>query len=256
MLLVVPVSKTDLNLIEPFTSCFNLFGPYDDHSLLVVGREEDQYYIDYVFNKIKINFNKGQQSTKTYKGIPNGWPLGPNAYWKETIIYLEKINNQLPWLWMELDVFPLKKGWASLLREDYYEKNKPFYGCLEDTTTLTLDEETVFLTKHFVGAGIYPPKVSDFSKNWKHVDRIPTAFDVICQFEFAPLTHHSELFQHNFRTDNYRKTEDGAIICDDRNNFKGGRKFNKPVSSKAVILHGCKDKTLYDLISNNLTVID
>jgi hypothetical protein len=250
MLIVVPVSKTDLNLIDPFVECFNFLGQYKNHSLLVVGRKEDSYYIEYVFNKIKINFKKENQKIQTFENVPEGWPLGPNSYWKKTIEHLEKQGNTLPWLWMELDVCPLKKGWASILEKDYYTNNKPFYGCLEDTTTLTMDEELVFLTKHFVGAGIYPPNISKYSTNWKHVDRIPTAFDVICQFEFAPLSHNSELFQHNFRTDNYRKAENGEIICDDKNNFKGGRKFNKNLSSKAVILHGCKDATLYNLVFN------
>lgn len=248
MLIVVPVSKSDEPLMQSFVNCFNLFGPYYNDSLLVVGRESDGRYIDFVFDNIKNNFQLGHSNVASFSNVYDGWPLGPNSYWKQTILYLEKNNNTLPWIWMEMDVCPLKPGWSTSLSADYYIRNKPFYGTLGDTNTITLDDELVYLTKHLVGAGIYPHNISKYSNNWKFVDRIKTAFDVVCQFEIAPLSYHSELFQHNFRTINYRKTDSDLIICDNQTYYRGGRKFNDDVRDGAVVLHGCKDTSLYDII--------
>ena len=99
MLLVVPVSNTDDNLIEDFIKIFNLFGPYDQHELLVVCRPSDKDYGMRVYDGITKDIDWKKQNFHAFAGDgPAGWPVGPNFYWRWTADYLLEQDNKLPWL--------------------------------------------------------------------------------------------------------------------------------------------------------------
>jgi hypothetical protein len=244
MLIVVPVSSADEILIDNFANIINAFGPYPEHELLIVSRPSDSVYAVKLFKKIFKSFQYCDIHVFRHDGL-RGWPLGPNFYWSETIwhLHVEKQNTQ-PWLWMELDMTPLKPNWINLLQEEYKACGKPCLGILENTTTVTLDGVIVNLTKHLVGAALYPPNLTDFCSMWKNVSRINTAFDVLCQWEITPHSYASKIIQHGFRTKNYKIKENGIIQGEDQNNFPGGLRFDQPLDTNAVLHHGCDDGTL------------
>lgn len=250
MLVVIPVSSADEKLIPSFTECMEFFGPYETHDLLIVCRPSDSLYGIRLFNKTRKLFKSAEIHVFDEDGI-KGWPQGPNHYWKQTILFLNETQNNAHWLWMELDMTPLKKGWLDALNEDYKRQSKPCYGWVQDTTTITSDGIVVPIGKHLVGAGIYPPRIEDVCKVWKYVDRIGTAFDVLCQWELVPVTYHSTLFQHCFRTQNYKHIAQGCIRGEDHNNFPGGLRFDIPISEEAVLHHGCDDGSLARLLVNS-----
>jgi len=256
MLIVVPVSRTDEVLINSFAEIFNMKGPYEKHELLVVYRPSDKDWAENVYYQIAIKNNKFQKSAmKEFSGDgPRGWPSGPNFYWEQTVVYLKAIKNRKPWLWMELDMTPLKSGWADKLYKEYKNCEKPFMGNLGDTTTLTGDGKLIKLCKHLVGAAVYPPSVDKYSKIWKYVSGINTAWDVLCQWEFTPLSHETKLIQFCFRTQNYKRKESiknnnkKIVIGEDKNGFKDYR-FDHPIDfENAVIVHGCNDGSLNKLL--------
>ena len=256
MLLVVPVSNTDDNLIEDFIKIFNLFGPYDQHELLVVCRPSDKDYGMRVYDGITRDIDWKKQNFHAFAGDgPAGWPVGPNFYWRWTADYLLEQDNKLPWLWLELDMTPLCKNWANKLDAGYRKCKKPFMGNFGDTTTVSGHGKLVKLCKHLVGAAVYPPKIDVYSKIWEHVAEINTAWDVLCQWEFVPLSHETKLIQFCFRTQNYRVEIDPMdptryiMIGDDTNGFPGQWEFDVPVDfDNAVILHGCNDGSLARLL--------
>jgi len=248
MLIIIPVSVTDEKLINDFSNCLNHFGPYLDHELLVVSRPSDSRYAVTLLNKIKKQFKTADIYAFDEDGA-RGWPEGPNFYWNRTIQHLKnERDNKLPWLWMELDMTPLKKNWIDILNNEYKKCKKYCLGWTQDTTTVTTDQIIVKLTKHLVGAAIYPPDISVCCDVWQYVDRIRTAFDVICQWELVPNSHHSELFQHCFRTQNYKQLEDGTIKGEDHNGFPGDLRFDFPIHPGAVLHHGCDDGSLARLL--------
>lgn len=254
MLIVVPVSHTDKELIDCFTRVFNLLGPYENHRLLVVSRPNDFYWGRKVFREIKDNGFKSAEYFVFDENGPPGWPRGCNHYWWETVNYLENVQGIYePWLWMELDMTPIRYGWVDALQQEYKAAGKPFMGNLAWTTTTTCKGKIVNLCKHLVGAAIHPPGIDNYSNIWKHVNELPTAWDILCQFEFAPLTNDTKLMQHCFRTNNYRKTYDEAgrmvIQGDDTNNFPDGLVYNDPIDmDRTVLVHGCVDDSLPNLI--------
>ena len=257
MLLIVPVSNTDDNLIEDFIKIFNLFGPYDRHELLVVSRPSDKDYAQRVYDGINLPEHNWKKSTihAFWGDGPKGWPVGPNFYWRWSADYLIQNNNKLPWLWLELDMTPLRKGWADILEDGYRKCKKPFMGNFGDTTTVSGNGKLVKLCKHLVGAAIYPPDIRQYSQIWDEVAEINTAWDVLCQWEFMPHAHETKLIQFCFRTQNYRietsKTNplQRVMIGDDTNGFPGQWEFDNPVDfDNAVILHGCNDGSLARLL--------
>ena len=77
---------------------------------------------------------------------------------------------------------------------------------------------------------------------------MPTAFDVLCQWEFVPKAHNSALMQHGFRTQSYSRNADGAFQGEDKNKFPNGVRFDRPIRPDVVLFHGCDDGSLARLI--------
>jgi hypothetical protein len=243
MLIVIPISSSDSELAETFTQVISATGENKNHTVLVVSRPGD--------GAASLDLANGLIGTGVFSKIglhwfsedgPKGWPLGPNFYWFETIKYLTGTNNNLPWLWMELDCTPLKPGWADALEEEYLKCGTPFLGMHGWS-----GEPPV---KHLVGVAAYPPQVSDHSKLYNEVPNSGIAFDVVCQDEFVPKSTESRLMQHGFRTGNYRRLPDGILQGEHLNGSPGGRQYDQPVREEAVLHHGCEDGSLAKLVIN------
>lgn len=252
MLLVIPVSKSDEEMIKPFIDCIKSLGSCRRHRLLVVAKQEDTDIATNTYNELKGLFSKKSSMHIFDVDIPVGWPQGPNAYWLQTIKHLQKTDNKEAWLWMEVDCTPLKPKWLDILSREYKKncKRKPFMGYLHTTTTVTRDEERKLIPigYHLVGAGIYPHNIEDYCETYNDVCRLNIAFDVLIQWYVAPLAHHTSLYQHNFRTCNYKY--DGVdITCDHHTISHPSHTFNVNVDPNAVILHGCKDGSLAEIIT-------
>ena len=250
MLIIIPVSVTDEKLINDFSACLKHFGPYSQHELLVVSRPSDTSYAITLLNKIKKLFKAVDIYAFSSDG-DRGWPSGPNFYWNRTIQHLkEERKNKLPWLWMELDMTPLRTGWIDVLEKEYRKCKKHCLGWVQNTTTVTSESKVVTIAQHLVGAAIYPPDIDICCDIWQHVDKIKTAFDVLCQWQLVPNSHHTTLFQHCFRTQNYKQLEDGTIKGEDNNKFPAGLQFDYPLDLNAVLHHGCDDGSLARLLIN------
>lgn len=262
MIIVVPVSSTDKEVVQEFIQMFNLFGPYENHELVVVSRPQDQKMGREVYRAIEDNgFIKKRHHTFDEDGR-RGWPGGPNHYWRETALFLrdEYINTDKPWLFLEMDMTPIHKNWADALEEEYLEVGKPFMGNLSWTTTTTSEQEILNLCQHLVGAAIYPPNLDPYSKLWTKVNHINTAWDVLLQWELPQHSHDTDLMQLCFRTCNYTKQRsdngDWEIKGEDRDKWPGDGTytFAKPINiGTAVLVHGCNDGSLARLVYKEIT---
>jgi len=214
MKIIIPVSEHDEPQKNSFINVLSFLGNQGDHQLLVVARPKDKTYASDLFNKIKLLFPENNNLYIFDDNGPEGWPLGPNFYWKKTIDYLIQTNNKDPWFWMELDCLPLKRNWCDLLEEEYKKTRKPFVGCIEDSTIITSKGILLKVGEHLAGTAIYPANIDRWCSNWKYVDTVSKAFDVLCSWEITKKSFHTNLILHNFRTNNY-KIKDKIIICSD-----------------------------------------
>ena len=252
MLVIIPVSASDASLITPFSKAVRHFGKNSRHRALVVARPSDSEHADRLVSELGDSFDGITTHIFPQDG-PTGWPKGPNFYWASTVHYLQHaVKNQEQWLWLELDSTPLRAGWVDAISTEYNLTNPPFLGVVEKTHAVDAEGNPVDAGKHLVGVAVYPPSVSAFSNLWPYVSQMPTPFDVVCQWEFVPNTHVTELIQHCFRTKNYAAQANGEIRGEDHNNFPNGVRFDRPLSPSAVLHHGCDDGSLAELILGGL----
>lgn len=247
MLLVLPVSTVDFPLAIKLASVFEKLGGLSEVEALVVTIPENaQLAEDYAqalrpsFAKVGVHLLEG--------ACPTGWPRACNFYFTRTAQHLEfERKIQEPWYYFEADNVPLKEGWFAALLTEYNLAGKPFMGVLQDTYRINPETNEVSVHGgHMVGTGIYPPDLSKYSILYRVA--LDEPWDVLCQWEIAPNAHGTTLIQHNWGTVNYAVGKDGAVVCEDRAQNRGGITHNKPLDPKAVLLHGAKDGSLADLV--------
>jgi len=125
MLLIIPVSQEDYQLSDDIIRVITKLGGCKKHSLLTVARPSINIAAFKIAHALKDSFLSTECHIFNTNGMP-GWPQGPNFYFQETIRHLKSIENQLPWLWMELDATPLKSGWLDCIEKEYEESKKNF----------------------------------------------------------------------------------------------------------------------------------
>ena len=56
------------------------------------------------------------------------------------------------------------------------------------------------------------------------------------------------ILQNNWRTNGYERNADGGITCQSEANWAWDKHFNDPIQPKTVLVHGCKDGSLTELL--------
>ena len=255
MLLVIPVSAADSDLVNSTIRVFQHLGPQGNHPLLIMATPTAAEPAQKLLQGIQ-----GLFSSATLKVLDveptGGWPVACNLHFKETVrfIFESPQFRAHPWYWFELDNTPLKPGWLDTLAAEYSEAGKPFMGVVHPTFMVAgrdpgTKEPTVFAQQdfHMVGTGIYP---GDFWTRSVMLRFMVTAFDVEIQYEVIPHCHATQLIQHNWSTIRYRRTQQSAskIVCDPLHPGRSPMDHAQPVRADAVVLHGCKDGSLADIV--------
>lgn len=249
MLLVIPVSEADMHLADDVVALIKAFGPYHHHDLLVVGTEENAASMNKLLGELTPLFNKSD--IRVFQGGVKGWPLGPNFYWRSTILHLYEQTSDIgmPWYWFELDNTPLKQGWLDTLQVEYNRSNAIFMGPKHATYVKGPEGELVVQGYHMCGTAIYPSNFVEHSTLWRVEGGI--AFDVWVQWEVLPKLHETLYMQHNWKTRNYRRKA-SRIISDNFDMPHPDLHTNNPIAPDAVVCHGCKDGSLARLILDEL----
>ena len=249
MLLDIPVSEADEQIISPITEIITRFGQCSNHDLLVVGSTDNEANVNRVYATLKHVFRNS--SKYLFQCMTKGWPLGPNAYFRNTVSYLyTEAGIDQPWYWFELDNTPLKQGWLDALQKEYNAAHAVFMGSKHPTYYADSNNKLIVKGHHMAGTGIYPQNFTQLCDLWRFEEG--QAFDVWIQWEVlrAGLTD-THLIQHNWKTANYR-LDGGIIVCDNLPMPHPDLKMNHDVRDDAVVLHGCKDLSLAKLVLDKL----
>lgn len=246
MLLVLPVSQSDSHLIPNAEKSFALFPPGAGHKLVVVGSPNVAEEMNRLSGSLSQYFNEASVHFFDNDNFL-GWPSACNYYFQQACFHIATYN--VPWFWYELDCTPLKEGWLSVIEAEYNEGPGGFLGCLEQTYRgfdgRLLDGQDA--GQHMAACGVYPGDITGTVVPLRGVSETDVVWWNFLQWYIAPVTRHTHLIQNNYKTHNYRK-EDGEIVCDSCNNWAWECHYNKPINPKAVILHGCKDGSLFKLL--------
>lgn len=191
-----------------------------------------------------------------------GWPTNPNIQWFSAVQFLHNSGHRAGWFWMEVDCVPVKTEWANLLANEYMSKGKPFCGRVVDTPfrdaqgniTPTPANDTMMM-----GCSVYPPGMmtdAEISPLMRDIGKAPPRhaeqpWDIYLRWVMKRRgVAHTDLIADMWNTGNYRM-ENGALTCDPaphadeklRGRAKGGA-----VAGEAILVHGCKDRSLYELV--------
>jgi len=92
------------------------------------------------------------------------WPAAPNWAWQNIARWMAFKHNE-PWLWLESDAVPLRKGWLTDIEAEHIRGKKPFSGHIVDGLG------------HPNGVCVYPPDVAVYSQGAFRTEE--TAWDVV-----------------------------------------------------------------------------
>lgn len=190
---------------------------------------------------------------------PNGRFGAFNAIFRDSVELLSKRGNKNPWFWWEEDMTAIRPGWADRLELEYHRGGQPFMGVQRKASDVMRGPNGEPLSErdprtqgdYMVAVGMYPPNFKDFSTLYKYPDpsgAMPT--DVTIRHEVNRHLLHTEIIAHHYKTGNYRRDDQGRIVCDDFEHEKGFPTYADIVSDMAFVVHGCKDDSLSALVTS------
>jgi hypothetical protein len=252
MKIIVPVSAHDKHLLPAFTDCLLKFGGLEEHPVLFFPLPAAKEETFIAAERLGAEVHPLEQN---YEG---GSPLAPNRHFANTVFALGQMGNTSPFLWMELDMLPVKHRWAVALFEDYRYGGTPFRGAVVDPS-FNDNGSVVFRSGDtmMMGTGIYPPNMDrderlkpllmDLTK--PGIWNPPDAFDVYLRWVIKGIgVSHTPLISDMWATQNYRRTAEGFVCESVDHGNRVVRERGGLVNRSAVLVHGCKDGSLAKLL--------
>lgn len=262
MLIVRPVSRHDLHLLETQVELMRFFGGLRNHQVLFLPAPSVLQETTLMAGRIHTVCD--QTAVEVLPREPEGgWPVACNMHFMQAVEILEKRGNTLPWMWMELDAWFMTGGSPDRLEQQYNQIGTPFLGFLRETKEVLKEAKTglpVDDGRYMVGSlGIYPPNYKQISSLYKEVGFIGrpgnVGFDIRTRWEVtrAGATHCPSM-EHHSRTVNYHRNPEGTIVCHDEGiRGEGQFVYGGPVGKNCLYLHGCVDSSLARLLMGEVT---
>jgi hypothetical protein len=247
MKIIIPVSKSDVHLLPKFTEVLVHHGNLHQHSILVtptVSVEAEAYAAAAELRGICPVVDV--YSVPDFDG---GWPQAPNQHWAHVAMYLDSSGNTYPWFWMELDTVALQSNWADALQREYNQCGKPLLGVVVPTLGEAAGDTTM------LGVAVYPSYVKNlvnmaplFNDLLKAGDQsVKEPFDHYLRWVFARAgVAHTTLIEDQWDTGEYERVGDAFIGRPIES--RDGRKRSALVPQEALLVHGCKDDSLMQLV--------
>ena len=251
MNIAIPVSNHDKHLLPTFVKVLQHFGGLEEATICFfttpsakAEAHEAAAALNATVHTFEVDF-------------AGGWPVASGAQFAATVFTIPNIGWNGPWLWMELDMLPVKRGWVQAIRNGYTLCGSPFMGNVVPTAWV---EEGKLVVKEddlmMMGCGVYPanmdrdqrfrPLLSDLVKP---ADRNPhTPFDFYLRHAMNQAgIANTTLIADMWQTHEYKRTGKG-ITCKPVPLDKPRRERGGLVPPEAVLVHGCKDGTLAELL--------
>lgn len=253
---VLPVSQGDIDRLGPTLEAMEFLGGLQKHAVLFCAAPTVQARVAELAAGLRTVCPNVMIECLPREPEPVG-PFGAfNTIFRDSVEIVAR-RVQTPWMWWEADVVPIRGGWADRLELEYHQKGQPFMGVRRKASEVMRNLDGSALPEndpraqgdYMVAVGIYPPNFKDFSTLYKYPDpagRMPT--DVNIRHEINRHLHHTALIGHHWNTGNYRRNEQGKIVCEDLQPRPGYPVYGGEVSDMAFVVHGCKDGSLARLV--------
>jgi hypothetical protein len=249
MVVVFAYHDGDAKLALESAKAITAMGPNLSHKAIVATPNAPNSLIE-IMAELKKSFPAVEHITTT--GGFNGWPLGPNQMFLDVAVRL--YGQTAPWIFWEPDCVPMKVGWLDDLEDDY-RKNPAIMGHLYEGG---MDSNGKNIYKMIVGSAVYPPQfldhcpaarsLGDYNIAYRSAGTIPEPWDVRCRFNFLKIGRDTPLMRTYWKSVNYQ-WKDGKIVFfasdPEAQSIQNVTCPDRTISSKAVVIHGCKDGSLH-----------
>lgn len=224
---------------------FELDGKTNFECMLSWPEGTKQEFIDNIREAAKKVFSKVHEFTYP-DATETTWPAGANWSWQRAAEWIrlstdykgngfpfpKVFPDNTPWLFLEADAVPLKRGWMQTLADEYKRGGKPFMGHI------------VKDMGHMNGVGVYPNFVAQYAPNAFHV--VHSAWDVALKATTSDLTHNANhLIQHCWVLINGQVSHNGDGIMA---TFRDTGEMHRLIEKDAVLFHRTKDGSLIDCL--------
>lgn len=191
--------------------------------------------------------------------FPDGSYMGANRMYHWTATHLHMQENKHGWLWLEPDCCPMRSGWSDALEQEYRDAKKPFMGFVRPQKHK--DEKGVIYFKAgdnmMLGVAIYSPQMLTDQELLPLFNNLSISqanahprypWDIYLRWRFFKRgVHETPLIHDKWHTMNYRR-EGGQLVCDAAPDALMGVATGGVIPEAAVLVHGCKDGTLQELV--------
>lgn len=267
MIIAVPVSLHDVDRIDLWLDVILKFGNLHAHQIHFFPAPTVQMEAEAAAFKIKdAGFSA---DVHVLEAEPQGGaPRACNVHFFYVCKWLaENISPPQPFVWMELDAFPVKANWADSISSGYLSAGAPCMGHIKQTIWRDDVTKRIVPSPHgktdtmMCGVAVYPTnfilreEVQAMMVDLIKGDQSPdTAFDIWIRAGIQKMrAANSPMFDDRWNTCNYR-LQGNRLVCDSMQGHemvardaemisRGGE-----VSVNAAIVHGCKDGSLAKMI--------
>lgn len=256
--IVIPVSSADVQRLPHLIEVMEFLGGLQKHAVLFCSAASCLQQASEAAAKLRAICPNVAVESLPREPEQRGRFGAFNMIFRDSVEILSKRGNKNPWMWWELDVTPIRAGYADRLELEYHQKGMPFMGVRrKGSDTIRKLDGSKFAENdpqvqgdYMVAVGIYPPNFKDYSVMYKYPDgggNMPT--DVVIRHEINRHLHGTTLIGHHYKTHNYRR-ENGHLVCDDFELSPGFPSYAGTVSEMAFVVHGDKTGSLAALILN------
>lgn len=267
MRIVLPASRTDIEKLGNWVEAHQKLRCGLNHQLhFVVPRsieseiQDARVQLEGQFESIRIWLMDHEPQ--------GGWPYAPNAQFYHCAVYMFNDNKDIPWQLVEPDCLPIRANCYDLIAAKYVSCGARFFGKVDKTpwrtdsgkiTNSLYGPSDVMMSGCAVYPGDMPSRpnftglMADFMKG---TDSTEEAWDMHLRAAMqADGMASTELIANHWNTHNYR-IELGRLTCDakpDHEIFAKNptwepRSCGGAVHPEAVMVHGCKDDSLFQLV--------
>lgn len=263
MKLVIPVSAHDQHRLSKFVDVLLKFGSLEEHPILFHPTPDAA---DITYKQAERLSLYRPEVIPTEKNFEHGAPVACGQHFASAVRLLGNTGNRLPWLWMELDMLPVVPNWAGKLQREYNDRDRPFLGNVVPVPYWNAQEQKIEFKsgdQMLMGCAIYPPGLDKDQRTFPLINSLAKPFsfnpkqpfDLFLRYAFQQIGWaNTTLISDQWNTGRYSLVE-GVMVCEPLKHDKPHRPRGGFIAEEAVLIHGCKDDSLYEIIMGEQFVL-
>jgi len=257
MNLVLPVTTHDAERFKLRNDLLIQFGGLLDHTATIIHAPSVKKVAQAEYDRLRGVFGDVQIVQITAELSDPKPVVNQNVMFYHAVMALGRLRNNQPWIYLEADATPTQKDWANRLQNAYRASGAHYFGNIVQMPVIINGQlEIESGEEMMMGVGVYPPDMLNLDNGirplvidlGKQVGNPGVPFDIYLRGEMRLKGWaNTDLIADQWNTQKYRAVQGGfeceAVPTDRLVRNRGGF-----VSSKALVIHGCKDNSLYELL--------